>query len=224
MSEAAADPLGRMIQSRAWMEASAEIQARLARAESGAKRTFYFLFLANLSKRMIVQSRRARDSDAAARHAEDASRWHECAAQESPDDAEARIAFAAFQLKHRRDARAALALLGPFSEEDRAPKDNLDWLEHRRLALRGAALVIAGEREAGLGHLEEAYGERFRAKFRSADKGPLWFIAIGGARLDEAATDRLLDALRGFGMANERNLAKLRPALIEGDPFAYLEG
>ena len=210
------DPLGKMIQSRAWGQAGEEVSRRLALAQTPARRTFYYLFLANLSKRLVVESRRARADEQILKHLSEAESHLQSAIRESPNDISARNTFAEFHLKHRRDAHSALPLLDPFRADDEAPKVDGEFHEHKRLALRAADLALTGQTSAAFEHLATAYGPQFQSSLPSAYKGPLWYIALGGVQLPIDRVDALLDDLRKFQMLNERNLTKLRAALTAG--------
>lgn len=210
------EKLWRLLDARRWSEGVSEVEIRLKHAPTPERRAFYHMFLATLYKCLLRQSRRKGDEEGAASYRNLIEQSYLAATGQSPRDVNPRVGFAEFLLSQHKRPGEALVLLGDFSGEDFAFHNDLEFQDHKRLALRGLALVSLGHHDESLVAFLDAYSERFRDALPSAYKNALWIMMKRRIRIPVANANAIVESLSQFKYSRPDNLARIRVGLIEG--------
>jgi hypothetical protein len=210
------EKLWRLLDARRWREGVSEVELRLRHAPTPERRAFYHMFLATLYKCLLRESRRKSDDAAATSYRDLIERSYLSATAESPRDVNPRVGFAEFLLSQHKRPGEALVLLANFSSEDFAFHGDLEFQDHKRLALRGLALVSLGRLDESLSAYLESYSARFRETLPSAYKNALWIMMKRKLRIPAEHADAIVTSLAQFKYSRPDNLARIRLGLIEG--------
>jgi hypothetical protein len=132
------------------------------------------------------------------------------ALREFPDHAGLRIATGLFVLLDESDPRGSLDYLAPVLGQDVAAVD-----EQKRLALRGVALAMLGEKAEAMETLLQAYGGAFPEAIADPDTGPLAILIKHKVKLPKEGVTLLIRALKKYHGTEVEYVEDLREKLAE---------
>lgn len=210
------EKLWRLLDERRWSEGIAEVEIRLQHADSPERRAFYHMFLATLYKCLLRQSRRAKDDALTAHYRSQIEEAYRDAIGASARDVNPRVGFAEFLLSQHKRPTEALDLLGPFAEDDYAFHNDMEFQDHKRLALRGLAFASLKQFDEALNAFLDAYSPRFQTALHSAYKNSLWIMIKRRIRITPEHADAIIENLGRFRFSRPDNLARIRLGLVEG--------